>query len=427
MTVRKQIRYVDDQTWVDELVTTVTARVPFYRAHLAGADTSSLGSLPTFHKRMTAGYGQFPLSAGGPAGAYRVVATSGTTGDRLYVAFDRADWERVGGWLADVGRRVGLSAGDVLLNTHCYGLWIGGPALDLLAHRADACVVPLGPVPPAGVLHLLTDGVGTAISATPSYLRRLIEAAQAAGIDLTGTGLRLGFIGAESAEPSLRRKLLSHLPAGFRWVELYGQTETCGPSVAYAPDPDVAELTVNTRDFHVEVLDLAADVPAAPGAVGELTLTSRSARSHSPLIRYRTRDLVRVTAGDTGAPTRISRILGRADDAVKIGGVLMYPTAVAEIVSGVLPPSAEWRAVVSRRGRDQDLLVQAEAPAQLCRALEVAFDERAGLGVTVVPTPGDAFARSREKTRRVVFETAAGETPAPGSADDSPAPRRGCG
>jgi phenylacetate-CoA ligase len=202
----------------------------------------------------------------------------------------------------------------------------------------------------------------------------------------------------------LRRKLLACLPAGFRWVELYGLTETCGPSVAYAPDPDVAELTVNTRDFHVEVLDLDSDLPAAPDAVGELTLTSRNAHSRSPLIRYRTRDLVRVTGGDAGAPTRISRILGRADDAVKIGGVLMYPTAVAEIVSGVLPPSAEWRVVVRRRGQDQELLVQAEAPAQLCRALEVAFDERVGLGVTVVPTPGDAFARSREKTRRVVFE-----------------------
>lgn len=412
----------DGRNWVDELVATVTARVPFYRAHLAGADTSSLIALPTFHKRMTAGYGQFPLSAGGPAGAHRVVATSGTTGDRLYVAFDRADWERAGEWLQDVGRRVGLSSGDVLLNTHCYGLWIGGPALDLLAQRADACVVPLGPVPPAGVLHMLAGDVGTAISATPSYLRRLIEAAQATGVDLTRTGLRLGFIGAETAESSLRRKLLSHLPADFRWVELYGLTETCGPSVAYAPDPDVPELTLNTRDFHVEVLDLAADVPAAPGAVGELTLTSRNARSRSPLIRYRTRDLVRVTAGESSAPTSISRILGRADDAMKIGGVLMYPTAVAEIVSGILPPSAEWRAVVRRRGQDHELRVEAEATAQLCRELEVAFDERAGLGVTVVPTTGDAFTRSREKTRRVVFETS---TPEP--ADDSPARHRGCG
>jgi phenylacetate-CoA ligase len=420
MTAPLQEHDREEKAWIDELVDLATAGVPFYRDHLAGADTSSLLSLPSFDKQMTAGYGQFPLSAGGPTGAYRVVATSGTTGDRLYVAFDRADWDRVGAWLEGVGLGVGLSSRDVLLNTHCYGLWVGGPVLDLLAHRAGACVVPLGPVPPAGVLHMLAGGIGTAISATPSYLRRLIEAAEATGFDLAATRLRLGFIGAEPAEPFLRRKLLSRLPGDFRWVELYGLTETFGPSVAYAPDPEIPELALNTQDFRIEVLDLDADVPAAASAVGELTLTSRSMGSRSPLIRYRTRDLVRVTAGDPAAPARISQILGRADDALKIGGVLMYPTAVADIVTGMLPPSAEWRAVVRRRGQDDELILQAEATPDVCRALETAFDERVGLGVTVVPTDGHAFVRSREKTRRVVIETS---NASPGDAQE--ARRRG--
>jgi phenylacetate-CoA ligase len=409
-------------TWVENLVSTAVARVPFYRDHLGSADTSSLDSLPTFTKRMTAGYGPFPLSAAGPAGAYRVVATSGTTGERMYMAFDREDWERVGDWLADVARRIDFSSRDVLLNTHCYGLWVGGPVLDLLASRASACVVPLGPAPPSAVLHMLANSVGTSISATPSYLRRLVEAAEATGLDLTETGLRFGFIGAEPAESSLRRKLLSFMPPGFRWVELYGLTETFGPSVAFSPDTDVAELTLNTRDFHVEVLDPAADIAADADTVGELTLTTRSPETRSPLIRYRTGDLVRVTAGDLVAPTRISRILGRADDAVKVGGVLMYPSAVAEIISAVLPPSAEWRAVVRSRGPDHELLVQAEASAQVCQTLETAFSERVGLDVSVLPTERDAFTRSLEKSRRVVFDTSANQPET-----EQPPRRRGCG
>lgn len=395
-----------ERTWVDQLVRRATAGIPFYRDHLAGAETSGLAALPTFDKQTTAGYGQFPLSANGPVGAHRVVATSGTTGDRLYIAFDRADRDRVGAWLEKVGRRVAMTSSDVLLNTHCYGLWVGGPILDLLAHRAGACVVPLGPGSPAGVLHMLAGGVGTAISATPSYLRRLIEAAEAAGFDLTGTGLRLGFIGAEAAEPALRRKLLSRLPSGFRWVELYGLTETFGPSVAFAPDPEVPELELNTEDFQVEVLDLESDTPAAPGAVGELTLTSRKP-SRSPLVRYRTRDLVRVTAGQADAPTRISQILGRADDALKIGGVLMYPSAVAEIVTAMLPPSAEWRGIVRRRGQDDELVLEVEANSALCEAIELAFHERVGMDVTAVAVDGAALARSREKTRRIAIEVVA--------------------
>jgi len=413
---------IGEQTWVDELVTAAVDGVPFYRDHLAHAGLSGIASVPSFDKQMTAGYGRFPLSAGGAVGAHRVVATSGTTGDRLFVAFDRTDWDSVGTWLEQVGATVGMGAHDVLLNTHCYGLWVGGPVLDLLAQRAGACVVPLGPVSPTVVLQLLGDGVGTAISATPSYLRRLIEAADAIGVDLARTGLRLGFVGAEAAEPTLRRKILSRLPAGFHWVELYGLTETCGPSIAFAPDPEVPELILNTHDFLVEVLDLKTDEPASPGAVGELTLTTRRAGSRSPLIRYRTKDLVCVTAGDPRTPTHISQILGRADDAMKVGGVLMYPSAVAEIISGVLPPSAEWRGTARRNGPECALIVQVEASPELCQAVELAFSERVGMDVTVVPVDGDQLSRSREKTRRIVVE----------SVDDGdlasarPGRRRGC-
>jgi phenylacetate-CoA ligase len=405
MALQTYARDVEEKLEIEELTEWAMARVPFYRDHLSGANRSNLAGLPTFHKHMTAGYGQFPLSAGGPIGAHRVMATSGTTGDRLYVAFDRTDWDRVGTRLEKVGQWVGLTSDDVLLNTHCYGLWVGGPVLDLLAHRSGACVVPLGPVEPAGVLHMLAGGVGTVISATPSYLRRVIEAAEDTGFNLAETGLRLGFIGAEAAEPSLRRKLLSRLPAGFRWVELYGLTETCGPSVAFAPDAETSELALNTEDFWIEVLDLDADAPVAAGEVGELTLTSRATNPRTPLVRYRTRDLVRVTAGESRAPTRISQILGRADDARKIGGVLMYPTAVAEIVSDMLPPTAEWRGVVRRCGLDDELLLEAEATPALCDAVETAFQTRVGLNVTVIPAESGALLRSREKTRRIVVES----------------------
>ena len=206
---------------------------------------------------------------------------------------DLVDHQRVGDRLAGVGARAGLGHHDALLNTHCYGLWVGGPILDLLAQRSGAGVIPLGPVGAVAVLQFLADGVGTAISATPSYMRRLIEAAESADFDLRKSGLRLGFIGAESAEESLRRKLIAHLPADFRWVELYGLTETFGPSVACALDPGVPELELNTADFHVEVLDLTVDRPVPTGDVGELTFTTRHPDCRTPLIRYRTRDLVR--------------------------------------------------------------------------------------------------------------------------------------
>ena len=395
----------EHEDWIGLVVRTARAEIPFYREHLAGCEATSFSDLPTFDKSMTAGHGRFPLSVGGAPGAHRVLATSGTTGDRLYISFDTEEWNRTASWLEQVARRVGVTSADVLLNTHCYGLWVGGPALDLLANRSGAGLVPLGPTGPKIILELLADGVGTAISATPSYMRRLIEAAEEARFDLRNTPLRFGFIGAEPAEESLRRKLLSRLPAGFRWIELYGLTETGGPSVAFAPDPNVPELEVNTQDYWIEVLDRKEDWPVALNEVGELTITTRRIDGRTPLIRYRTRDLVRATAGPIEAPTRLSRILGRADHSLKIGGVLVYPSAISEILSELLPATAEWRAVVRRNGQDDELFVEAEASREACQAVERAFRDRVGLGLTVTSLQADALWRSREKTQRILIDS----------------------
>ena len=407
--------------WARTLVQRARARIPFYGAHLGGCSGADFQEVPSFDKTAVRRHGRFPISAGGAAGAHRVLATSGTSGRRLYVAFDEAEWTRTGRWLEMVGRHAGLTADDVLLNTHCYGLWVGGPALDLLATRCGAGLVPLGPVSPPLVLDLLADGIGTAISATPSYLRRLIEAAESADVNLRDTPLRVGFIGAEPAETALRKKLLARLPDGFQWIELYGLTETGGPAVAFGPDPDVEALTVNTEDFLIEVLEVNADRPTAHGEVGELTITTRGTDGRTPLVRYRTRDLVRAVAGPVEAPTRVSRILGRADDALKIGGVLLYPCAAAEIMAELLPPAAEWRAMVHRAGDDDELVIEVEGSPELCRDVDRAFRERIGLGLSVVPRDRGSLARSLEKTQRVLVASpqtgadASGPARSPGS------------
>ena len=82
----------------------------------------------------------------------------------------------------------------------------------------------------------------------------------------------------------------------------------------------------------------------------------------------------------------------------------MYPTAVAEIITGMLPPSAEWRGTVRRYGLDDELQLEVEGTPELCRAVAVAFQERVGMEVTVLPTDGATLVRSREKTRRISIE-----------------------
>jgi phenylacetate-coenzyme A ligase PaaK-like adenylate-forming protein len=110
---------------------------------------------------------------------------------------------------------------------------------------------------------------------------------------------------------------------------------------------------------------------------------------------------VRAVAGSADGTSRLSRILGRADHSLKIGGVLLYPSAVSEIMAEMLPPSAEWHAIIKREREDDELLIEAEASRAVCDAVARTFRDRIGVGLTVTPLAGEAFTRSREKTQRL--------------------------
>src|SRR5207249_1002034 len=122
--------------------------------------------------------------------------------------------------------------------------------------------------------------------------------------------------------------------------------------------------------YHAEFIDPPTGKPVAPGQVGELVLTTL-ARIGSPLLRYRTGDLVkRPLSTSTCACGRNELlleggILGRTDDMIVVRGVNVYPSAVEEIMraSGGV---AEYRAQISRNRALPELSLQIE-PAADCK------------------------------------------------------------
>jgi phenylacetate-CoA ligase len=394
---------------VASVVERAVATTPLWAARL-GPDAARrpFAELATTTKSDLAGWGPFPLQAGPPSAAARFCATSGTTGDRLFVGFSAGDWDRVGARLAHRAGVAGVGPGDLLANTHGYGLWVGGPSLDLLAGVSGAGLLPLGPGHTDQLLEWLGAWPITALSATPSFLRYLVEQAGARGVDTGAWSLRVGFIGGEGAAPSLRRQVIDALGGGFRWQELYGSTEAGGPILGWSPPsaPEGGRLALDTDELVVEVLALDGDHPAGPGEVGEVTVTTPY-RELSPLVRYRTRDLVTVAEGDgsgtEGFPV-VSSVVGRVDDAVKVRGALVYPAVVEQVVVAATLPGAEWRIELDRDpGRLDVLTVRVEHPEpaladELADALHHALGVRAAVAVV---EPG-SLERFTGKARRVV-------------------------
>src|SRR5204863_5677776 len=151
-----------------------------------------------------------------------------------------------------------------------------------------------------------------------------------------------------------------------------------------------------------EVIDPKTLEGVEPGGTGELVLTNLG-RVGSPLLRYRTGDIVR-----RSVPARCQcgshelalegAILGRADDMVMVRGVNLYPSAVEEVVrscGGV----AEFRVETYTERALAEMSIQIEpAPGaqdttgldhRVAAALHTAF----GLRVSVACVPSGTLPR----------------------------------
>ena len=389
---------------VTELVARVRREIPFYEQHLAGTDRRSPLELPTLSKQSLAGWGQRPLGRPGEKPA-RFCATSGTTGPRLLVGFSDDDWDRLRVQLGRRGRDVGLGPDDLVANTHGYGLWIGGPALDLVARGAGAGLLPLGPGSTAQLLAWLTELPITAMSATPSFLRYVAELIRSESLDTRDWQLRIGLVGGEGASPELRREVGRCLGTGFRWQELYGASEIGGPTLGWAPPSDLlsGRLFVDTEEFVVELLDPERDEPVGEGKLGELVVTTPY-RQVDPLVRYRTRDLARSMpdVSDASGFPSISCIVGRVDDALKIRGALVYPSALEAVIIEHCADGAEWRIRLDREpGRLDTLTIVVEHDSQDADGLADKIHHRVAVRpVLHVVAPG-SLARFDGKAQRL--------------------------
>jgi phenylacetate-CoA ligase len=166
-------------------------------------------------------------------------------------------------------------------------------------------------------------------------------------------------------------------------------------------------------EYLAEVLVPGGDSPASSGEPGELVLTNLG-RLGSPLIRYRTGDIVRL-ATDLDRTGRTWRridggILGRADDMIHVRGNNLYPAAIESIVRR-FPQVAEYRIVVDHTGSLADLRIEIEPAAahaagerELVESVGRAVRDELLFRVDVLAVPPNTLPRFEMKARRVIHQ-----------------------
>lgn len=218
------------------------------------------------------------------------------------------------------------------------------------AHAIGCTVFPGGVGNTEQQLAAILDLRPVGYCGTPSFLRILVDKAEAAGVALP---IRKALVSGEAFPPSLRDWLAQ------RGITAYQAYATADAGlIAY--ETQAREGLVLDEGVLLEIVRPGTGDPVPDGEVGEVVVTVFN--QAYPLIRFGTGDLSAVLPGacPTGRTnTRIRGWLGRADQTTKIKGMFVHPSQVAEVLRRH-PQALRARLVVSGRMADDRMTLRVE-------------------------------------------------------------------
>jgi phenylacetate-CoA ligase len=400
---RARLDPLGDAAWRPASLAEFTRTVPFTTKAELAADQRAH---PPFGTNLS-----FPLER-----YTRYHQTSGTTGTPLRWLDTPESWETLTACWAEVFRAAGVGAGDRVMFAFSFGPFIGFWLAFAAAERLGCLCLPGGGLSSVARLRALLDLRATVLCSTPTYALHLAETATREGLDLRRAAVRRLMVAGEpgGSLPAMRARLEQLWP-GARVFDHHGMTEV-GP-VTYECPARPGVLHVMEHAFLAEVVDPATGRPVAAGQRGELVLTTL-ARAASPLLRYRTGDLVqpRFAPEQTDAPPcacgRVELaleggILGRTDDMVIVRGVNLYPGAVDEVLRR-FPEVVEYQVQVRQPQGLAELTLEIEPvpgcadPAALAARVQAELQAVFALRVPVTFVAPGTLPRFELKARRWV-------------------------
>src|SRR5688572_673459 len=318
----------------------------------------------------------------------RYCQTSSATGRPLRWIDTNESWQ----WILDCWKPV-YQAARVTPGDRVFFSFSFGPFLGFWAGFDAGCQMGLHCVPGGGMSSAIRlamiEAIGaTVVCCTPTYALRLAEIAAQERPErpLAASTVRVLIVAGEpgGSIPATRERI--ERLWGARVIDHHGLTEV-GP-VSFECWEAPGFLHLNESEYICEVLDPATRREMPDGEAGELVLTNLG-RTASPVIRYRTGDIVVRRSGPCACGRTWARLEGgiraRADDMINIRGVNVYPAAIESVVHR-FPEVVAFRSIVSKAGAMPSIRVELEVgPAgdAAGAAAKVAHQLREALGLTV--------------------------------------------
>jgi len=334
----------------------------------------------------------------------RIHASSGTTGSPVVIPYTKKDIDDWTDMMAKCFEIAGITKEDHIQITFGYGLWTGAIGAQEGCEKLGAMCIPTGPGNTERQLQMMQDLKSTVICATSSYALLLAEAVEKRALK-DKIFLKKGIIGSERWGEKMRNRIKENL--NIELYDIYGLTECYGPGVGISSKDDDA---INILDdyIYIEILDPKTGKPVPFGEIGEVTLTTL-VKEGAPLFRFRTHDLaafIKEPSKNGLKYPRITSILGRSDDMIKVKGNIVFPSSIEDVIKSVPGTSSEYHAVIEHiNGKDtMTIFVEVEKEidkTKVSQGIATTFKQKYNMTPEVKVVEIGELPRSEAKTKRI--------------------------
>lgn len=287
------------------------------------------------------------------------LSTSGTLGSPVLFALTENDLDRLALNECLSFSCAGVTPDDIVqLMCTMDKRFMCGLAWYLGLRKLGAGIIRVG----SGVPEFQWDSISrmkpTVIACVPSFVKTLLQYAEANGIDYNsssvkkivcmGEAIRL----ADGSYSLLAQEILS------KWnVELYSAYASTEMATSFV------ECGCHNGGHHHPELIICEVVdenlqPVEPGTYGELVITTLGVEA-MPLLRFRTGDITVMYADKCGCGRnsfRLGPIVGRLNQMIKYKGTALYPPAVFDVLDNV-PYVENYLVRLKSDGNGLDLLI----------------------------------------------------------------------
>ena len=261
--------------------------------------------------------------------------TSGTSGRPVTFGLTDKDLDRLAYNEAISFACSGIQEGDVVqLMTTIDRRFMAGLAYFLGIRKLKAGIIRVG----AGVPELQWDSIlkynPAYVITVPSFLLKLIEYAEAHGIDYNNSSIKGAIcIGEPLRNQDFSPNILSN-KINANWdIKLYSTYASTEMATAFAECEHLVGGHHHPELIIAEVLD-EHDNPVTDGGNGELAVTTLGIEG-MPLVRFKTGDIVQMHAEPCrcGRTTmRVGPVVGRKQQMIKYKGTTLYPPAMIDLL-----------------------------------------------------------------------------------------------